>query len=236
VLLSWTSTPPSSVNVKAASSDRITITSFDRDGNYSRTNSITRNEVDYRTFIPQRSGVYTFEALAYRSRIDTVAALYDRNGRRLAYNDDVSSNNSNSKFSYSLSAGTTYVFAVTNYKTHPKGGYRVVITAPAVGGTAKVGDIDFYSEATATLNGTNLHLTLYGLAGLPFYVTDHTVEVKILDRSGQPIHIGSYSRSFRTSRVPFDGNPRSDYQEWDINVSNLDLSRASRLSITASYG
>src|SRR5689334_7072590 len=40
VLLSWTGTPPSSVKVKAASSDRITIASFDRDGNYSHTNSI----------------------------------------------------------------------------------------------------------------------------------------------------------------------------------------------------
>jgi hypothetical protein len=45
-------------------SDRFTITSFGSDGDFSSSSAITRNEVDYRTFVAQRSGTSTFEASA----------------------------------------------------------------------------------------------------------------------------------------------------------------------------
>jgi hypothetical protein len=234
VVMSWAGTPPPSVNVLDAASDRFTITSFGSDGNFSSSNAITRNEVDYRTFVAQRSGTYTFEALANNSRIDTVAAVFSRDGARLAYNDDAGPGTHNSKFTVQLQAGTTYVFGVTNLNRTPTGAYTVKITAPGSFANANVSRGSISTYGSASLQGTNLQLYLAGTNRSNFNVSDHSIEVQLLDLNGRPVHTGSWVRGFRTAGTFVPGNPSAKSDTWNINLSGWDLSRVSRIWVRVS--
>ncbi len=230
-VLSWGTIPPSSVNLNASGNDSVSISSFDPDGNYNHTSSITRNEIDYRSFVAERSGSYTFEAKANGSKIDTVAALFSTGGSRLNYNDDASSGTDDSKFTYNLAAGTRYILGVTNYNRSAQGGYRVVISAAKITNSASQGLGRIYASGTASLSGTTLQLDLYGQTKTDFTYADHYIRVKILNRSGNAIHTSYFQQSFRTAGSLVPGSPVSKSQTWYINVSNLNLSTASRLSI-----
>src|SRR5262245_38346700 len=105
-LLSWGSTVPAVLNLTAPGNDRYVITNFGNDATYTKTDAITRGEVDLRRFTAPRTGTYTFEARAAGgSSIDTVTALFSDVGKRLAYNDDATPTTHNSKFTYPLVAG-----------------------------------------------------------------------------------------------------------------------------------
>ena len=234
MLLSWGSTPPAWVNLSAAGNDRSTI-SFQRNGNYAVVSQITRNEIDYRTFTPHRTGQYTFTAGSNSgSRIDTVAALYDVGGNRIAYNDDANGTR-NSQFTTRLVAGRTYVFGVTNFSGSPNGTYEARIAAPSLYVEASTGRGVYYcTEGSATLSGTNLQLYLYGYTRASFGRADHRIEVEIRDLQGRPIHQGVWSRGFRTAGRFVPGAPSTHFQTWNIDVSAFDLSRAASLWIRVS--
>src|SRR5262249_18790855 len=118
-LLSWSSAPPAQLNLYAQSAARYTINSFGSNGNFFTYNAVKHNEVDEYWFTAQRTGTYQFTTAINTisgPKIDTVAALFDTNGKRLAYNDDAFFGTTNSHFTYFLHAGWTYVFGITNYQ------------------------------------------------------------------------------------------------------------------------
>jgi hypothetical protein len=235
-LLSWLSTPPSQVNLHSPYDDHSTINSFGRNGDFRYSSAITRNEVDYYSFVAQRSGTYKFTAAAAGSHIDTVEALFDSSGRRLAYNDDAYPGTLNSAFSANLRRGQTYVVGVTNYSHSPDGGYVVTITSPSITAYADTGlGNTIYAVGSATLSGTALTLDLAGYNGSLFDVSTDSIQVWILDIHGRAIHSGSWVRSFVTSGtlVP-DGNPSSENQTWTIDVSGFNLANASSVYIVVS--
>jgi hypothetical protein len=233
-LMAWGASPPLHVNFSAPGNDRINIAVFDQNGGYSRTNAITHNEVDYRTFVAERSGPYTFQAQANGSRIDTVEALYSNNGTRLAYNDDANGSR-DSNFTANLVAGRSYVIGVTNFTGSASGSYRITITPPSLYASASTPLGRVYSSGSATLTGTHLQLQLSGQTLNPLSYTDHQIQVRILDRQGNAIHTGSWIRGFRTAGEFIPGSPERDSETWNFDLSSFDLSHASRLSVRVSY-
>jgi len=85
-------------------------------------------EVDIYSFTPAWSGSYRFTGDAFRSKMDPVIAVYDADGKRIAFNDDASSRTTNSLATATLSAGVTYQFAVTSYDTTSVGKYAISVT------------------------------------------------------------------------------------------------------------
>lgn len=233
-LMSWGAVPPSVMPTTGG--DRFTITRTSNDGVYRDTDQVNRSETDYYKFVAQRTGTYTFQAKkASSSQIDTVVALYNGYGNRIAYNDDANANTTNSKMTANLTAGRTYTFAVTKYNGSANGIYNLTFTPPSIGNSAEVGGGDFYSYGSATLSGTNLQLYLYGYTNDAFSYADHQIEVQILDRSGNPIHTGSWIRGFRTAGDFVPGSPTSDFDTWNFDLSGFDMSRASRIWVRVSY-
>jgi len=117
---SWTSTPPALITLPASSTAVVQNSQGDATGNA----SISSTEIDWYRFTAMASGSTTFQALTPSSSLDTVAALYNSSGSRLAYNDDISLNsNRDSRFTVNLTAGQTYYFGVTNYVNTASGAY-----------------------------------------------------------------------------------------------------------------
>lgn len=232
LLPSWGVTPPASVNF-AVASDQFTVTSFGGKGEYYHTSSITRGEVDYRTFVAQRSGIYTFEAQKSGSSIDTVAALYTAGGSRLAFNDDAPGT-TNSRFYASLAAGQTYVLGVTNYNGRPGGAYRAVITPPAVSGSNLFSRNGVGTRADATLAGSQLTVNLRATNNTYSVVSTHRVNVTIVDLSGRAIHTGSWSIAVVSGGQFVLGVPSYPTRAHTFDLSGFDLSRASRVIVNVS--
>jgi hypothetical protein len=216
-LLSWSSIPstfgwPASANV-----------SFNSNGR-SGTGAITHNEVNVYNFVAPRSGTYTFSAGMYGSRIDTVAALYQWNGRLLAGNDDANSNTTDSLFTAYLSGGTRYAFAVTNYTGSSTGGYRWSITGPPLSASVSnnAGD-GITSFGSATLKGNSLTVYLAGDNASNWYTYTHRIDVYLVDGNNNPIHSGSWYLTFQTGGTLVPGIPSSDNmtQTWDLSGFDL---------------
>ncbi len=98
-----------------------------------RQESNVGGEVDLYSFTPAWSGTYRFTAESRRSAMDPVIAVYEGSidsgdGVRIAFNDDASLRTRNSLATASLTAGTTYTFAVTSYSTRTVGRYSASIT------------------------------------------------------------------------------------------------------------
>ena len=85
-------------------------------------------EVDLYPFTPAWSGAYRFTADQKLSSIDTVLAVYDANGNRIALNDDVSMSNLNSAANVNLVAGQVYQVAVTSYDDVSTGDYSLSVS------------------------------------------------------------------------------------------------------------
>lgn len=235
-VLSWSAIPPT---VLPSGGDRFTLTRSDRDGVYRDTDRISNNEVDSYKFTAQRSGLYTFEAgrAGSSSRIDTVIALFDSAGKRTSYNDDASSNTTNSKMTVSLVAGRTYTLGITNYRGTSNGLYEIKISPPRITATNSTGLGRVSSSGNATLEGTTLTVTLDGQTMNNFGKTIHSFTVKILDRNGQSIHTGVYADQFRTAgRWELStSDPARRSRTYPYDVSHLDLFRASKIYIVVHY-
>jgi hypothetical protein len=135
----------------------------------------------------------------------------------------------------SLTAGSSYTFAVSNYNGSPNGSYKLKFTPPTLFGSASTDLGKIYSSGNATLSGTTLTVYLYGQTMTNFDRTLHHINVRILDLNGRAIHSGGWYQSFTTAGTWIPGDPTHDSGTWTFNLSGWDLSRASQLSISVGY-
>jgi hypothetical protein len=124
---SWGSTPSSTI--KPPSSPVAVTLDSQRDA--TGTASIASTEIDWYRFTATVSGSYSLEATTPSSSLDTVLGLYKSSGKRVAYNDDISGSDNDSRVSVSLTAGKKYLLGITNYKGTPGGAYTWKIDGPA---------------------------------------------------------------------------------------------------------
>jgi hypothetical protein len=123
---SWTGIPPTTIVLPAA----IPVTLNSQSSSNGEA-AITRNEVDYYRFTAPTTGTYTLSATRTSgSSLDSVIGLFSASGARLAYNDDISATNLNSRTTATLTAGRTYYLGVTNYTGSRGGDYYWAITGP----------------------------------------------------------------------------------------------------------
>jgi hypothetical protein len=121
-------TPPSAINV-----------SLNTQNDAVGTASISTTEIDYYSFTILNGGSYTISATTPSSSLDTVIGVFAANGQRLAYNDDITSINTDSRLSFNLTAGSRYYLGVTNYRTTSRGSYSWSIDGPLVATAADDG-------------------------------------------------------------------------------------------------
>lgn len=128
--LSWAGVPPATVTPPSSFSS-VTLNS---QGDASGSSSITSNEIDWRRFTASTTGAYTISATTPSSNVDTVLGVYNANGQRLGFNDDISSSNLDSRLTISLTAGASYFFGITNYTGTGQGSYSWLVDGPAASG------------------------------------------------------------------------------------------------------
>lgn len=126
-LLSWGSVPPSAI-VPPTSTPQLTLNS---QGDATGTAAITANENDFYSFTAPRAGSYRLSATTPSSNLDTVLAVFNSAGTRIAYNDNISSNNRDSQLTVTLTAGQRYYFGITNYTGTAGGSYTWLVDGPA---------------------------------------------------------------------------------------------------------
>ena len=127
IALSWSSTPPATITPPTSFTSVTLNSAGDATGNA----SITNNEIDWYRFTAVAGGSYIFEATTPSSNLDTVIATYTASGSRVGFNDDISSSNTDSRFTVTLTAGQVYFFGVTNYTGTPGGSYTWRIDGPS---------------------------------------------------------------------------------------------------------
>ena len=76
-----------------------------------------------------KAGKYTFVATTPNSDLDAVIAIYNADGERVAFNDDIGSSNLNSRVTVTLPAGK-YFYGVTNFEGTEGGTYNWAILGP----------------------------------------------------------------------------------------------------------
>jgi Bacterial pre-peptidase C-terminal domain len=77
--------------------------------------------------------------------------VYNFNGQRIAYNDDIATNNSDSQVTVALTGGQTYFVGISNYTGTPNGAYSWSIAGP--GGAVRD---DGYEDNDTILRATDL--------------------------------------------------------------------------------
>src|SRR5208337_1995376 len=133
-LLSWGSVPPALITppVNSPPSTYVYGESLSTPGDAYGSNTNLHGEVDFYHFTATQGGTYLFDAASPGHAVDTVIAVYDSSGHRLAYDDDIAPGNTDSEASVALQAGHQYFLGVTNYisnTTH--GSYNWSIDGPA---------------------------------------------------------------------------------------------------------
>jgi hypothetical protein len=150
LVMSWTGVPPATITPPT---NAVAVT-LDSQGDATGTASIANNEEDYYTFVAAAAGSYRFTAAARSSTIDTVLGIFNAQGQRLAYNDDIAlGSNTDSLVTVNLQAGARYYFGITNYTGTPGGGYAWGVDGPA-GGNG--GTDDSYEENDSQAQAANL--------------------------------------------------------------------------------
>jgi hypothetical protein len=124
---SWRGVPPSRINLPA---NPVAVT-LDAQRDAQGSAAITVNEVDYFTFVAPASGTYRLSALTPSSSFDTVLGVFNAAGARIAFNDDTSAADLDSRLTVTLTAGARYYFGVTNYTGTPGGAYTWAVDGPA---------------------------------------------------------------------------------------------------------
>jgi hypothetical protein len=127
--LTWAGVPPTSIAVPTNAAAVALNSQNDASGNA----SIATTEIDYYSFVAGSTGSYVFSATTPSSSLDTVLGVFSATGQRLNYNDDISyPNNTDSRVTVNLTAGTRYYIGITNYATSSRGSYSWSIDGPAV--------------------------------------------------------------------------------------------------------
>ncbi|MBL8797991.1 MAG: hypothetical protein JNM56_29100 [Planctomycetia bacterium] len=93
----------------------------------------SKKEIDWYKFQAPTTGAYTILAQtpSRSSALDPVLGVYNSQGQRVAFNDDIASNNRDSGVTVALTAGATYYIGITNYTGSKPGDYTYSITRPA---------------------------------------------------------------------------------------------------------
>jgi hypothetical protein len=136
-LLSWASVPPAAIAPPANSPPSIYLNgvTLSAAGGASGSGINIQGEIDYYQFTATRSGTYVFAAVSPGHALNTVIAVYDSSGHRVASNDNVAPGDTNSETSVTLTAGKRYSFGVTNELSNATHGrYNWSIAGPALAG------------------------------------------------------------------------------------------------------
>ncbi len=133
--LTWAGVPPLSVTPPTSA---VAVT-FNAQSDASGSGTIATTEVDYFSFTARASGSCTVLVTTPSSGLDTVIGVFSASGQRLAYNDDLSTTNTDSRLTINLSAGSRYFLGVTNYSSTTRGAYTFTIDGPSA--TTVVDDV-----------------------------------------------------------------------------------------------
>lgn len=145
--LSWAGVPPAVVTISTS-----TALTLGANGAATGTGAITHNETDFFHFTAPRSGNYRISALTPTSNLDPVLGVFSADGRRLAYNDDISRTNTDSQLTINLTQGQRYFFGITNYTGTAGGSYTWSVQGPQSGPS---GD-DSFEENDSLAQASNL--------------------------------------------------------------------------------
>jgi hypothetical protein len=113
--------------------------------------AITTTEIDYYTFVATATGAYIISTGTPTSDLNTVLGVFSSTGQRLAFNDDISSSNTDSRLSVNLKSGLRYYVGITNFNIASRGAYTWTIDGPAT-----VIQDDIYENNDTMATATNL--------------------------------------------------------------------------------
>jgi hypothetical protein len=116
--------PPATIELPATSH----AVALDGQGDAGGSARISIDETDWFR-VNLKAGKYTFVATTPNSDLDAVIGIYNADGERVAFNDDISSSNLNSRVTVTLPAGK-YFYGVTNLEGTPGGTYNWAILGP----------------------------------------------------------------------------------------------------------
>lgn len=123
----WAGVPPATVSLIP---NPVSVT-FNANNDRSATAAIATSEIDWYSFIAPVSGSYNLSAITPSSNLDPVIGLFSAAGTRIAYNDDISNTNTDSRITLNLVAGNRYYYGITNYTNTAGGAYTWTIDGPA---------------------------------------------------------------------------------------------------------
>jgi hypothetical protein len=124
--LTWAGVPPTTV-FPAALASPVTL---NINNIASGSTTIASTEIDYYSFVATETGNYTISAITPSSVLDTVIGVFSSSGQRLAFNDNISSANRDSRLTMNLNEGTQYYLGVTNFLATSRGSYTWMIEGP----------------------------------------------------------------------------------------------------------
>jgi len=127
-LLAWGAVPPELIPIDVLTGEETVALNKQDDA------AIADNEVDYYSFeVPAGTPptTYVISASTPLSNLDTVLGVYDADGLRLAFNDDISTTDRDSRVSLVLQGGQRYYFGITNFAGTPGGSYTWTVDGPA---------------------------------------------------------------------------------------------------------
>src|SRR5262245_50963247 len=103
LVLTWGGIPPALI-APPAKPTYLTLAASDATGSA----AVTRTEVDDYAVAATRTGMDIISTTTPASNLDTVVGIFNANGQRIAYNDDISSSNSDSRATVNLTVGGHY--------------------------------------------------------------------------------------------------------------------------------
>jgi hypothetical protein len=153
---SWGAVPPATVPVPTA----FTTVALDAAYKATGTASISAGEVDWYKVTVQ-AGATTVLATTPASSLNTVIGLYNAAGTRVAYNNDRSSADTDSRIYRNLAAGTYYLGVTNLTGTAPSGSYTWSFTTPPPDDAYEPNDTQAAAADLGTLTAAR---TVSGLA------------------------------------------------------------------------
>jgi hypothetical protein len=220
---SWTGIPPAAVPVPGV----FTAVTLNSNGDAAGNASIASTEIDWYRFTTPRAGLLVLSATTPASSVDTVIGLFSATGQRLAFNDDISAANLDSRLAVNVPAGT-YFLGVTNYTGSAGGSYTWRIDAPFRDDGAE--ENDTFGTArnlgalTATRTVTGLRMadandwfrfttTATGTAasrvGINFSHAQGDLDIRLYNAAG--VQIGSSLGVTNAESISLSGRPAGTY-------------------------
>jgi len=125
----WPSTPPNQIAPFPPAAFGLDLSNHVVQGS----NSIVAQEIDWYTFVSPKTGSHSLSTSTPTSELDTVLAVYDGAGNRLAFNDDgtFAGDPLDSNLTVQLTEGVRYYFGITNWQGNATPGeYSFTVQAP----------------------------------------------------------------------------------------------------------